>query len=266
MTVTLTYDDTLSRIQVAADGIDTDATYAVVDRGYGGGLWSTLRGGASAAVESGALALAVDDYEFRDGVPVTYRVRGYDDTDVLLDTQTATITPTLDRVWLKFIARPYLNRPVVVTEWSDVERPSRSGTFDIVGRVLPVSITDVHGSRRFTLFLRTSSLALASDLDLALSAGFPIYLHAPTDCGIPTMYAVIGDLVQRRPSRRTKSRVFEIPLTEVAAPGPDVIGSAGSWQILLDNYESWQSVLDEFDTWGDVATLIGSASDIIVEG
>jgi hypothetical protein len=262
--VTLTYDDQLSRVRVDADELGVDATYAVVDRSYNGVLWTTLRGGTDVDITSGALTFPVDDYEFVDGDVATYRVRSYDAGDVLLETQTDTITPTLDTVWLKFIARPYLNRKVTVTDWSDVERASRNGVFPVVGRIEPLAITDLHTSRTFTLSLLTDTLDKASDLDLALSVGFPVYLQAPADCGIPTMYAVVGNLTQRRTSRRGIRRLFEIPLTEVGAPGPDVVGQAGSWQILLNNKATWQDVLEDFGTWGDVAELIGSPSDIIV--
>ena len=59
-------------------------------------------------------------------------------------------------------------------------------------------------------------------------------------------------------------RRFDIPLTEVAKPGPDVVGSAGTWQLLLDTYATWQEVLDANASWADVAQLIGDESDVIV--
>lgn len=264
MAVTLTYDTQLSRVRVAAGALGATATYAVVDRTYNGVLYSTLRGGSAAAVASQALSFPVDDYEFTDSAEATYRVRSYDVADVLQQTQTATITPTLAAVWLKFIARPYLNRTVTLNDWSDIDRASRNGVFPVVGRIEPVAITDLHTSRSFTVSLLTDTLDRAADLDLALSVGYPLYLHAPADCGIPTVYAVVGNFAQRRTSRRGVRRLFEIPLVEVGAPGPDVVGSAGSWQILLNNYGTWQDVLTGFASWDDVAELIGSPSDIIV--
>lgn len=264
MAVTLTYDSQLSRVRVSADALGAIATYAVVDRTYNGVLYTTLRGGSTAAVTSEELTFPIDDYEFVDGQAATYRVRSYDASDVLQTAQTATITPALDSVWLKFIARPYLNRRVTLNDWSDIERDARNGVFPVVGRIDPIAITDLHTSRTFTIALLTQTLDEASDLDLALSVGFPLYLHAPSDCGVPTVYAVAGSFNQKRTSRRGVRRLFEIPLTEVGAPGPDVVGSAGSWQTLLNNYGTWQDVLEDFPAWDDVAELIGSPSDIIV--
>lgn len=249
MTATATYDDDLSRVRIIASGADTDSTYALVSRGYGGSQWSTVRGGSEAPVLVGALAIPVDDYEFRAGVEISYRIQFYDVTDILLETQTTTVTPAMDRVWLKFIARPVLNRPVTVTDWGDISRTSRNGVFDVIGRAVPVAITEVHSARSFPVQLRTSTMDEADSLDQACSGGAAIYLHAPADCGVPTVHAIIGDYTQRRPTRRTTSRVFDIDLVEVAAPGPDVVGSAVTWQVLLDDNATWQAVLDAYNTW-----------------
>jgi hypothetical protein len=71
---------------------------------------------------------------------------------------TGSITPLLGgMVWLKSVARPFLNRQVTVVDYSDVERPARNGVFDVVGRSLPVSVSDVRGSRRWTLEVLTGT-------------------------------------------------------------------------------------------------------------
>lgn len=264
MTVTLTYDDQLGRVRVEADALGATATYAVVDRSYNGGPWVTLRGGVSIEVVSEVMQLPADDYEFATGRQGLYRVRSYDAADVLQSTQTGTFTATLDTVWFKFLARPYLNRTVTVNDWSDVERSSRNGLFAVVGRADPVAITDVHSSRSFTLSVLADTLDEADQLDFALSSGLVVLLHTPADCGVPTMYAAIGDYAQARTSRRGTRRRFDIPLTEVAKPGPDVVGSAGTWQLLLDTYATWQEVLDANASWSDVAQLIGDETDVIV--
>jgi hypothetical protein len=262
--VTLSYDDQLGRVRVEADALGVDATYATVDRSYNGGPWATIRGGGAIEVVSEVMQLPADDYEFATGREGLYRVRSYDASDVLQETQTATITATVDTVWLKFVARPYLNRTVTVTDWSDIERVSRNGLFSVVGRPDPIAITDVHSSRSFTLSLLAETLDEADQLDFALSSGLVVLLHCPADCGVPTMYAAIGDYKQARTSRRGVRRRFDIPLTEVAKPGPDVVGSAGTWQLLLDTFATWQEVLDENDSWSDVAQLIGDEADVIV--
>lgn len=266
MTVTLTYATDLGRIRIAATLLGASATHAVVDRSLNGVTWTTVRGGTAVPVATQELALPIDDYEFIDAQLSTYRVRSYNVSEVLQSTQTGTITPALETVWLKFIARPYLNRPVTVTDWSDVERASRNGVFPVIGRRDPVAITELHTSRSFTVSLLTQTIAQADSLDFSIGAGFPVYLHTPAGCGIPTVYGVAGNLVQKRIATRSLRRVFDLPLTEVAAPGPEVVGSPGSYQTLLSHDATYQAVIDEFATYSDVAELIGSPTDIIVDG
>jgi hypothetical protein len=175
-----------------------------------------------------------------------------------------TITPEMDHAWLKFIARPFLNREITVTDWSDIERPSRSNAFNVVGRGDPVAVTEVQASRRFTIWAITETLEQADDLDLATSLGNLVYLHAPANAGFPSVYAMVGDIVQSRLSRYGTRRRFEFPLTEVAAPGPDVVGSAATYQTLLSTYATYDAVWQAKDSYLEVAELIGSPTDIIV--
>lgn len=76
MTVSLTYDSTLSRVQIAIDGLG-DALTATVERSQNQVTWATVRGGSAVTVTSGACSL--DDYEFSADVQNFYRVT-YDDT------------------------------------------------------------------------------------------------------------------------------------------------------------------------------------------
>jgi hypothetical protein len=73
MAVTLTYDGTLSRVEVAADGLGSVAT-ALVERSTDQITWTVVRGGTAAPVASGALILPVSDYEFEPNVLNYYRV------------------------------------------------------------------------------------------------------------------------------------------------------------------------------------------------
>jgi hypothetical protein len=58
--------------------------------------------------------------------------------------------------------------------------------------------------------------------------------------------------------------VFTLPITEVAAPGADVVGSVGTWQTVVNTYATWSDVLANHPTWADLLTLVGSTNDVIV--
>lgn len=76
MAVTLTYDGTLSRVQVSVTGLDARVDTVTVERSVDQVSWTTVRGGSDVPVVSNAAE--VDDYEFTDGVVNYYRVRGHD--------------------------------------------------------------------------------------------------------------------------------------------------------------------------------------------
>lgn len=179
---------------------------------------------------------------------------------------TDSITPTLDTVWIKVVARPYLNRPVDVVDFSEVTRPARAGVFDVVGRSFPVVVSDVRGSRRWALGVKVDTADAARDFDLLLASGEPVFVHVPADCRVPGGYAHVEATAEARPSggRRSVRRVFTLPLIEVAAPGPDVIGAAGTCQTVLDTYATCQDVLTNVATCADLLELIGDSTEVIV--
>lgn len=262
MSLTLTYDATLSRVRISSSGLLGTPVTATIERSTNQVTWTTVRGGSGAAVSGGAVAL--DDYEFSSDVLNYYRVTAYDATPAQVDQQTASITPALDGVWLKSLARAYLNRKVVVVDYSDVQRSSRSGVFEVVGRSLPVAVTELHGSRRWTLEVLAQTAGEAADLDLLISTGEVQFIHCPASSRVPGGYVALGDASERRTARTSVRRVFSLPLTEVAAPGPDVVPAVGTWQTVLNTYATWADVLAAHPTWADLLELVGSPADVVV--
>lgn len=179
------------------------------------------------------------------------------------------ITPILGGVWLKSIARPFLNRQVTVRDFSEVTRPARAGIFDVVGRSYPVAVTDVRGSRRWSLQLSTDNPEDADDLDLMLVGGGTLLVHVPPDAGrisaVPGGYVTVGDTrMVTPPTYDLRMRVLELPLTEVAAPGPDVVGSTVTCQTVLNAYATVQAMLDAHPTVTSLLELVGDPTDVVV--
>lgn len=219
-------------------------------------------------VQQARAQLAVSDANVTGGAAAISR-----SATVLVDPETVAVSgsiePILDGVWLKSVARPFLNRQLdCVNDVSDVVRPARVGVFDVVGRTLPVGVTDVRGSRRLTIKTITETTVQRQDFELVLASGDVVFVHAPPDDPVPTLYAVIDDVRINRPLRNRRCdqdwRVFELPLVEVAAPGPDVVGSTSTWQTVLDTYASWSAVIVAKATWADLLELVGSPSEVIV--
>lgn len=179
-------------------------------------------------------------------------------------TQQASITPGMDTVWIKNVARPFLNREVTVVGFSEITRPSRGGVFDVVGRTMPVAVTDVRGSRRFDLTVAADTVDAATDLDLCFAAGDPVLLHVPDGCPFPGMYAVIGDVTIARRSTRGQRRYLTLPLTEVAAPGVDIVGATATYQSILNAYATYSALLAGEASYEDAADRVGTADEVIV--
>lgn len=203
----------------------------------------TATGGAAAISRGAALALRKADYVTQD---------------------TASLTPTPTSVWLKNPSRPSLNTPLTVTDWSDITRPARTGVIDVIGRTMPVAVTDVQGSRRMTLTITTTNLADAADMDKRLATGEPVFLQAPNaSCPIPTMYAVIGVTAQSRNSKRTTRRYFDLPLIEVAAPASVVAGDTILYADLPTTWATYADVLSSKATYSDLIDSISTAVVIV---
>ncbi|MBG0560731.1 hypothetical protein [Actinoplanes aureus] len=264
MSVTLTYDSTLARVRVSAT-VGGTVAYAVVDRSVNGIRWTTIRGGDHLAPAGGVVAS--NDYEFPPGVAITYRVRGYSDAGVLLSTETAVITAVIERVWLKSVARPFLNRPVTVLDRPQVSRKNRGGLFEIKGRSLPIVVSEVRGPAEWELRVRTDSPAQTRALELLLAVGDVLYVQVPDDYDdVPGGYVSVGTTGRRRLSALPGDRrqVWALPMTEVAPPGPDVVGATVTWQSLLAEFGTWADVLAFFATWADVLEYVADPETVIV--
>lgn len=260
MSVTATYDSTISRVRVVATDAFT-AEYITVQRRVPGGLWTTVRGGGELAVPA-----AVDDYEFIPGVVNTYRAQSYSPVDVLLGTESGTVTPTIIQPWLKSITRPFLNMPVTIQEYTQIARQSRAGVFNVPGRSFPVRVGDVASSRSWSYQILTADLAEARSLEYLIQSGDVIFVQVPTGFDIPAGYVGVGDMDLSRVSRTLADdrRLFSLPVVEVAPPAASVVGYTATWAGLLAEFGTWADVLAEFGTWAEVLEHVSDPSIVVV--
>lgn len=260
MSLTATFDSAVSRVRLAATVL-TGATTAKFERSPNGLLWTTVRGGAAVTVTGGTAAL--DDYEFTAGVLNYYRVTGTPGTA----TFSTTVTPVQAGVWLKSITRPFLNREIKVVALSDIVRPSRAATFPVIGRTMPIALTDVQLSRRWDMTIKADTPAEADALDLVFASGDPMFIQPPAtgvNATVPGGYVVIGDVTRRRFGTTSGRRWFDLPLTEVAAPAASVYGIPATWETIVAEFGTWANVLANFATWQQVSDYISDPSVVIV--
>lgn len=262
MTVTATYEASLARVRVAATDAFS-ASYIKIDRTSDGVRYTTVRGAAALPAAGG---VSIDDFEFDPNVVNTYQARSYSAVDALLGTQTQTVTPSIDRAWLKSVRRPFLNTGITVEDYSAIKRSSRAGTFEIPGRSYPVRVGDVASSRSWSYDLLTYSAAEAKSLEFLIASGDEGYLQVPPGFDIPGGYVDLGNMDKSRVSRPLSDarRRFTLQTYNIAAPAPTVVGYAATWAGILADFGSWTAVLAAFATWADVMEYVADPETVIV--
>jgi hypothetical protein len=266
--ISVTYEPSLSRLRIEATGLAAGAVTATVERSIEGvAIWSTVRGGTSVAVTGSACHL--DDYEFPadPGADLNYRVTAYNAGGVQVDQVTAVdvAAPALTSAWLKVPAAPFLNRPVVVADRSNITRRARQGVFDVVGRTFPVVVGDVASGLAFSLQLLTETAAEERDLDYLFTSGEIVFVQLPAGVEhFPTGYYAVGNTSREPTLRLSPRRLWDVPLTETAAPGVDVVGSAYTIASMLAEYATVAAVLADNASIADLLERTGAPSDVIV--
>lgn len=207
------------------------------------GFWTVT--GGSAAVSKSALLF--------------FPPRPYTDQEV------TSVTPVVTRYRLKNPSRPGLNTFIEITDMSEITRRSRTGKFDVLGRTMPVAVTDVASSREFTFEIYVEGNSVADDMDNRLAGGEPLFLQGPggEDDDVPTLYFVAGDVMRTRLAFGSKSITFTIPATEVAKPGATVYGDTFIWNDVVNTYADWNAVLADVTTWSNLVDKI-TQQDVIV--
>lgn len=199
----------------------------------------TVTGGAAAISRSALVALRTADFITR---------------------ESTSITPTIDRVWIKNLARPFLNvalsNPVGLL---DVGRKARVGLFDVIGKSLPVAVTDVRAGKEYTIGGRVEDDAERELMDLVLTPGDVVLIQYPPGIRLKSAYVSIGDT-----KFDDEAATFSLPLTEVEAPASTVVGATSLWSSVVASYATWADLIAAKPTWADVLATVGAPTDIVV--
>lgn len=266
MSIALAYMNDLARVRVTAAALTPPEVR--VERSVNGTFWQTVRGGVEISPVGGTLQL--DDYEFEDGVSNTYRI--VDNADDSVE-ETSSIVPDIGGVvWLKSVRYPFLNRPVDLPPYEEITRDFRGAVSDVSGRSMPIAVTDLRGSRSWTLAVVTHTIEEARDMDLILAANELMFVHVPYElpepCGpasnIPGGHVTIMSTSQRRPYQGAQEYLWVLPMRAVVAPGPDVTGGTMTYAALFNLYGSYADVLNANATYRDLLDLVASPADTVV--
>ncbi len=274
-TVTATYDATNARVQLSGTGFDS-YTSVLIERSTNQFSWTTVRGAAELTVIDGAFA--INDYEFIDAVPNYYRVTPL--TPFGCGVETVEVTPTLTAIWIKSLTRPFLNISIPVGCYAmgenDIEllvsptavgRRGRTALYPIVNRTYEIAITDLRLGRNWNVRLRSFTVNALKSIDFLLASGDVLLIQTPAGCPTSTIeagYVAAMDASYTRHHRYPNRVVWEIPVVEVAAPGPDIAYAESTWQTVINRYGTWQDVLNAHSSWASLLTELPNPSEVIV--
>ena len=275
---TVTYNNTLARVELAGSGFDPFTT-VLIERSDNLITWTTVRGAAELELNAGAFTL--NDYEFTNGVLNTYRITTLAPTSCG-SVVTASVTPVLTSIWIKSLTRPFLNveitsvcmgtfgssHPIEMLVPGDdsVTRRARSGVFPIINRTFPIAVNDIRIGREWSMRIRTWTDAALKSIDFLFASGDVLLIQTPTGCAetIASGYITAFDATYARHHRYRRRVVWDIPVQEVAAPGPDIVYAEATWQTVLNQFGSWAAVLAAVPSWAALLALLPNPSEVIV--
>lgn len=227
-----------------------------------GMVWDRIVQTTATDIAAGSFVVTGGTSQISRALVAVFRIADY------ITRQTASTTPAaLTAVWLKSPQRPFLNQ-IVSLGGSDftTDRASRSSLHDVAGRSVPVAVTELAGTRRWRLTIRTTTAAAAQTLEYLIAAGDVLYLHAPAGAVVPAggVYIQVDAAQARLLHVAGEMRHWALPVTEVAPPGPDVAYALSTWTTVLALYATWADLLAANATWSDLLLLVGDPSEVVV--
>lgn len=255
------YVDSAGRVVLTVGAAPSGAVTVHLERSTDNVTWTDVRGAQAVPLVSGSAL--VYDYEYSAGVANYYRASFLSGAGAILSRTISPVTPAQTGTWLKNPLRPFLNTRVNVVGFGEVTRQSRSATFDVIGRTIPVAVTDLMSSRGTSYTIRTTSATAADTLDLMIAVGEVLFVQPPYQAAPPTMYAVPGGITRSQVAQSSAVRLLSLAAVEVARPDPSVAAVQSTWQTVVNTYATWQDLVNAKPTWSDVLQLVGSTADVV---
>lgn len=164
--------------------------------------------------------------------------------------------------WLINPGRPGQNVRVECTDISEITNAGRTGVFEILGRSVPVVVSDVMASDEITISIDAASKQEVNDLAGRLALGDPMYfLVADPAADVDSFYFTVTDMKRRRDAANS-SWTLDITVRETGQPAPTVYGLTYIWNDVISDYATWTDVVAGNVSWSNLVDKI--SNDIIV--
>jgi hypothetical protein len=162
--------------------------YATITRTHADGTTYQVRGGDPATM---ATAWARWDYECPLDQAVTYTAASIDATGATTSTDPVTLASS-GQMWLKHVAKPYLNMRVTVKDRGERELPDRRGVLRPPTRPDAIFVNQIRGSDAGSIAIYCADLATETALRSLLADGGPVLLQYPATKGGESLWLSVG--------------------------------------------------------------------------
>lgn len=188
------------------------------------------------------------------------------------DSQTS-IEPILEDIWLISLLHPNVSIKLPGADFRPVQRSSRTGVYNIKGKVNPIAVHDAWTSRWWTIETVTYSLEEAAIMDLSILTTGTWFLQVPPECenecltnpvtGMPGGYIALMNSTMTHEAGGLHSMEWVLFVREVTPPAPEVSGTTITWQDVADAYGSWSAVWASHRSWASLWQEIGSPENAV---
>lgn len=236
LTITATTDAPNARITLRVDGATTPTVK--VERIGTDGTPVPVRNASAAEPIAGTWPGF--DYEAGPGAPVRYRVTD----EAAVTAESATVTLTLTRTWLKDPFQPGLSLPVTLYAQPKTSRARAQGVHRVLGRRDPIVVSGTLQSPEGDLAVLTRTRDEGDRLQALLQASSVLLVQIPGSRH-GARYCAISDVTDEALSRLATDDdvVWVLSFVEVAAPIGDFVGDpTATYQTLKDNGGTYQTL------------------------
>lgn len=185
------------------------------------------------------------------------------------DQATGSLTPVLPNkntrpYWLMNPQRPGQNIRIEVVGFSEYGQTGKTGIFEILGRSVPVVVTDTMQSEEFTFDIDALNKQTAKEIAQRLALGETMYLLSGDPSNdVDTVY--FSTLSFTRTIDALKSSwTLTVSARVTGQPAPAVYGSTYVWSDVPTDYATWSAVVadPQNTSWSNLVDKV--STDVIV--
>lgn len=168
--------------------------------------------------------------------------------------------------WLMNPGRPGQNVRVEITGFSEFNQAGKTGLFEILGRSVPVVVTDIMQSETFSFDIDAATKTEAKEIAQRLALGETMYLLSsdPANDVDSVYFSTIS--IARKVDALKASWTITVQARVTGQPAPAVYGSTYTWADVVTDYVSWTTLLadPQNTSWVNLTDKI--SDDVIIVG